>query len=109
MTIGLMLYALTALRKMFKLFTRGQVLDPGAAAHLRRAGLALLALAVYQAIAKAASILLLSLPNPEGQRQLAIGVDGGQLLSIFLAGVLLTIGHALLLGSDIAEENRSFV
>lgn len=108
-TLGLTIHAVASLMRMFALFAKGQVFDPAAARWMRRAGLSLFALAIYSMVARTATILLLSLANPPGQRQLAIGIESTQLLSVFVAGVFMLVAHALVLGSEIEQENRGFV
>lgn len=108
-TLGLMIHAVVSLTRMFALFSAGRVFDTDAARWMRRAGLSLFALAIFSTISRTLTILLLSLANPPGERQLAIGLEGMQLLSIFLAGVFVLVAHALVLGSEIERENRSFV
>lgn len=107
--IGLMIHAVVSLMRMFALFADGRVFDPAAARWMRRAGLSLFALALFSTVSRTLIILLLSLANPPGERQLAIGVEGMQLLSIFVAGVFVLVAHVLVLGSEIEQENRSFV
>lgn len=108
-SIGLMVYAAVALLRMFRLFAAGRVLDREPAVWLRRAGSTLVALAIYRIFANTATILLLTLGNPDGQRQLTIGLGSDQLFPLFMAGILFAIGHVLALGADVEDENRSFV
>ena len=107
--IGLMIHAIRCLMRMFSLFGQGRILTQEAASWMRRAGITLFVLAIYATVSRTLTILLLSMGNPPGERQLAIGVESTQLFSIFLAGVFLLVGHALVLGSEIEQENRSFV
>lgn len=107
--IGLMIHALRCLMRMFALFGQGRILTQDAASWMRRAGITLFVLAIYATVSRTATILLLSMGNPPGERQLAIGIEGTQLFSIFIAGVFLLVAHALVLGSEIEQENRSFV
>ena len=108
-TLGLMVYAIVCLMRMFALFGGGRVFDPQAAFWMRRAGVMLLVLAVWSTVSRTLTILLLSLANPAGERQLSITLEGAQLLSVFVAGVFVLVAHALVLGSEIERENRSFV
>lgn len=108
-TLGLMIHAVVSLMRMFALFAEGRVFDTDAARWMRRAGLSLFALAIFSTVSRTLTILLLSLANPPGERQLAIGLEGMQLLSIFLAGVFVLVAHALVLGSELERENRCFV
>lgn len=108
-TIGLTVYAVSCLMRMFRLFGEGKVFDPTAAFWMRRAGVSLFILAIYGTVKRTLTILILSLGNPPGERQLAIGLEGTQFLSIFVAGVFVLVAHALVLGAEIERENRSFV
>lgn len=107
--LGLVIYAIAALQRMFALFAGGRVLDAGAALWMRRAGLALFAVAVYGVVAHTAMVLLISLGNAPGGRQLSIQFADDQLFSVFLAGVFVVVAHALVLGAETEQENRSFV
>ena len=107
--IGLMIHALRCLMRMFSLTGQGRILSHEAASWMRRAGITLFVLAIYATVSRTLTILLLSMGNPPGERQLAIGIEGTQFFSIFLAGVFLLVAHALVLGSEIEQENKSFI
>ena len=107
--IGLMIHAIRCLMRMFSLTGQGRILSQEAARWMRRAGMTLFVLAIYATVSRTLTILLLSMGNPPGERQLTIGIEGTQFFSIFLAGVFLLVAHALVLGSEIEQENKSFV
>ena len=108
-SLGLMIHAIVCLMRMFALFGDGRVFDPQAAFWMRRAGVTLFVLAIYSTFGRTLTILLLSLANPAGERQLSIGFEGTQLLSVFVAGVFVLVAHALVIGGEIERENRSIV
>lgn len=109
LAFALVLYALDTLRRMFRLFAEGTILDMRAAALMRRAGIILFVLALYRTVSHTVMVTLVSLGNAPGQRHFAISLGSDQLFAILLAGILVAIAHALLLAAEIEAENRSFV
>lgn len=108
-TIALIAYALLALWMLFGAFRKGDLVSPRAANLMRRAGVAFALAAIWSVIAHTLSVLLLTLNNPVGERQLAIGLSSDQLFPLLLAGVLFAIGHVLSVAAAIEAENRAFV
>jgi hypothetical protein len=74
------------------------------------------AVALWGCVFSAASFLvrgllsvLLTLRNPPGARMLALGIDGGQLITLFFAGLIWAISAVLAEACSIARENSQFV
>lgn len=109
--VKLLLFAAAfhALADMFGCFARGQTMSAVAAAHLRKAGQWFVLAAIFGVFAHTASIVLLTLGNPAGERQLSVAFSSDQLFPLILAGVLFAVGHILESAARIAEENRGFV
>ena len=60
-------------------------------------------------IMKAALSVVLSFHNPPGQKVLAIEFGSNDVIGLFLAGLLVAVGHIFSEARAIAEENASFV
>lgn len=105
----LIAYALIALWKLFGAFRAGDLVSRATATLMRRAGGAFVLAAVWGVIAHTLSLLVLTINNPEGQRQLSIVLSSDQFFPLLLAGVLFAIGHVLSIAAAIDDENRAFV
>lgn len=102
----------TVLYQVWALFGRyanGQVWCLQSVAHLRRAALALSALAPSLPLAKTLSLLALTLGNPPGQRVLQLSFALQDYLTLLLGLVLLAIASVLREAVRVAAENAEFV
>lgn len=100
---------LFALWEMFSEFADGEVLSRVPARHMRQAGKFFFATAIWGVFAHMATVLLATMNNPVGERQLSIAVNSEQLFPILLAGVLFAVGHVLTAATEVDEENKGFV
>lgn len=97
------------LMQMFTAFSNQEVLSVRTSQLLRQAGSSFLIVAIYGVLARTISVLLLTMGNPVGQKQLSIGFGSEQLFAILLAGTLFVIGHVLSIAAAIEEENKGFI
>ena len=97
------------LMQLFSAFSDHEVLSVRTSQLLRRAGSSFLIVAIYGVLARTISILLLTMGNPAGQKQLSIGLGSEQFFAILLAGTLFVIGHVLSIAVSIEEENKGFI
>lgn len=101
--------ALLALWDLFGAFERGDILTARTAALMRRAGGYFLAASLWGVVAETLTILVLTAPNPAGEKQLSVGFSGDDLFPLLLAGVLFAIGQVLTMAAAINAENKEFV
>lgn len=109
LSVALVLFILWQMRGLFACYARGDVLGREAAARVQRMGQGLLALAAIRLVADTVNVLVLTLPNPPGQRVLSIGFDTDDLFLLFAAGLLTLVGWAMAEAARVAEENAGFV
>lgn len=95
--------------RLFHSLSKGQLFGEVTARHLRLMGFAFLISAGTTMLGKTVTILLITLGNPPGQRQLTISIGSAEILAVIVAGLLLAMGHILLHGARIEAENRGFV
>lgn len=107
--IGVGLYALWQLWRLFAEYGAGRVFGRAALARLKRFAWALLAAALLAPLARAAMSVLLTVGNPPGQRMLVIGFSWNDYLAVLLAAVLIAIATVMAEAVRVAEENESFV
>lgn len=107
--IGIGLYALWQLWRLFAEYGAGRVLGRAALARLKRFAWALLAAALIAPLVRAAMSVVLTLGNPPGQRQLVIGLSWDDYLAVLLAVVLIAIATVMAEAVRVAEENEGFV
>lgn len=104
--LGLALYQVWAL---FGRYASGDIWCAQSATHLRRAALALAALAPALPLSKTLAVLALTLGNPPGQRILHIGLGLQDLLALLTGLMLLAVATVMAEAVRIAEENAEFV
>lgn len=105
----LLAYLLGQLYALFGHYRRGEVWTLQCTSRLRRAALAMMALAPAMPLAKTLSILALTLANPAGQRILKLTFSGQDYLTLLLGLVLLAIATVMREAVRMAEENAEFV
>lgn len=107
--VGLMLRGLWEARQCFRQFAVGQVFTQQAVQRLRAfAAWAMAASAADMLISPVLSVLL-TLHNPPGMRQLAIGIGTDHVLSLLFAAMVWVMAAVIAQGQVLAEENSSFV
>lgn len=107
--IGIGLYALWQLWRLFAEYGAGRVFGRAALLRLRRFAWALLAAALLAPLVRGAMSVVLTMGNPPGQRQLAIGFSWDDYLAVLLAVVLIAIATVMAEAVRVAEENESFI
>ena len=107
--VGVGLWALASIWRLFGCYARGDLLSLRPALHLRRLSLALITLAAALPIAQTLSVLALTLGNPPGQRTLSFLLSSQHYLSLLFGLVLLAVSTVLVEAARVADENAEFV
>jgi hypothetical protein len=104
-----LLIGLRQAQRCFAQFASGQIFTRLAVRCLQRfAGWTLVS--VLAGIVTAAAIsVLITLHNPPGLRQLAVGVGTDQVFSVFFAGMVWLMAAVIGQGQALADENASFI
>ena len=107
--VGMLVAGLLQARRCFLLFAAGQIFVSETTRCLRR-------FAGWVAASVAAGILtssilsvLLTINNPPGMRQLAVGVGSNELFTLSFAAMVWLMAAVIAHGQALAEENASFV
>ena len=108
-SVALGLYALWQVWHLFAAYGRGVVFGPEASDRLRRLAWALMATALVRPLTKTVVVLLLTLNNPPGQRQLVISLAWEDYLSLLFGGLLFAMSWAMAEARRIEQENAGFV
>ena len=103
------LYALLQVWHLFGAYGRGIVFGPEASKRLRRLAWALMATALVRPLTKTVVVVLLTLNNPPGQRQLIISLSWEDYLSLLFGGLLFAMSWAMAEARRIEQENAGFV
>lgn len=101
---GVLLYALTRLRRLFALYRKGIIFDRQNVACYRDLGKALLCWSGAAFLQTPLLSMILTLPNPPGTRLLMLGVGSGELDCLFLGGLVLLISWVMDEGRRLDEE-----
>jgi hypothetical protein len=108
-SVALGLYALLQVWHLFGAYGRGIVFGPEASSRLRKLAWALMATAFVRPLTATLVVVLLTLNNPPGQRQLVISLSWEDYLSLLFGGLLFAMSWAMAEARRIEQENASFV
>ena len=109
MQMGIVIYGLAWLRRLFGLYAEGLIFEHENVACLRRVSLAVIAWAPAKTVFNALIGIAVTLPNPPGQRLLTLGVDSDQVLALFGGFALLTISWVMEEGRKVTAEQSLIV
>lgn len=107
--LGLLLAGVWQARRCFAMFARGQVFTRQATTLLGRFAGWVAWAALASMLAGGLGSVLLTLHNPPGQRQLALGIGSDQVFTLFFAGTVWLMAAVIAQGRSLAEENEGFV
>lgn len=107
--VSVSVFALWQMWSLFGCFAAGELLARRPAAHLRRLGFSLCALAAAQPLGRTLTILALTWGNPKGERQLWVGLSSDHYLSLLFGLLLLALAQVLTEAARVADENAEFV
>lgn len=108
-TVGLGVWLLWQLWRLFGEYRRGAVFSPRALASLRRFAWGMLALAIGQPLDLALMSVAVSWDNAPGHRQLMVAVGSNDYALVLGALVFLAIARVMAEAARVAEENQGFV
>jgi DUF2975 family protein len=107
--VGVTIYGLVAVRRMFTEFARGEVLTARAARHLQVFAATVLAQSVLGPLTSAGLALALSLSGPFGTPQFMVAFSTNDYFALIVGGVLLAAATIMREATRLAEENARFV
>jgi Protein of unknown function (DUF2975) len=107
--LALLLTGLWQAKHCFALFAQGQVFTAQAVGCLRRFAGWVAAAALAAIVAAALASILLTLQNPTGLRQLALGISSNHLFTLFFAAMVWLMAAVIGQGQSLAEENERFI
>lgn len=107
--MGIALWILVLMRRLFGLFRDGRALSEGAATAVGRMGRALVLLAAMGLVVPTLQILVVTLDEGPGLRQLSIAFGSGEVGLALAGGLMAVLGAAMREGAAAARENASFV
>ena len=97
------------LKALFNAYRKGAALTHRCAELLRSCGHTLLAMAILKLLSHPALTLLLTMGNPEGQRELSIAINDSEIAFLLAAGLISLIGQAMQDAAKNAQEIKEFV
>jgi hypothetical protein len=107
--VGVMLYGLFAVRRMFVAFARGEVFSAHTAHQLQIFAASVLLQSPLGPLTSAALSAALSVGNPPGERAIMIAFSINDYFALIIGCVLFAAATIMREGARIAEENASFV
>jgi len=102
-------FLLWQLWRLFTEYANGRVFSRRALRHLRRLALGVVALGVLAPLTRTASILVLTLGNAPGQRQLLVNISSDDYMRVLFGAVLLAIATVMAEAVRVAEDHAGFV
>lgn len=107
--VALGVTVLLLLHRLFLGFARAQILVPDSGRILRRIGIVIVTLGPLEILLRALASVVLSLPNPPGEREIVVGISSDDITTIISGILLIVLGWILEEAARIADENRQFV
>lgn len=107
--VGVMLYGLFAVRRMFAAFARGEVFSAYTAHQLQIFAASVLLQSPLGPLTSAGLSAALSVGNPPGERAIMIAFSINDYFALIIGCVLFAAATIMREGARIADENASFV
>jgi hypothetical protein len=107
--LSLALIGFFAVQRLFHGFSSGDILTPESGRRLKRIGLIVTALGPLTIVIRAIASVVVSLPNPSGERMLAVGFGSNDVTTVIAGMLLIVLGWTLEEAARVADENRQFV
>jgi hypothetical protein len=107
--VGVMLYGLLAVRRLFQAFARGEIFSAHTARQLQIFAATVLLQSPLGPLTSAGLSAALSVVNPPGERAIMIAFSINDYFALIIGGVLFAAATIMREGARIAEENASFV
>ena len=107
--VGLLMYGVWQLRKLFAQFRQGQLFSESGASHLHAFAFMLLLSMLLTPVVGGLLSVVLTMSNPPGERALVLSLGSDNFEQLFLAGTLFAISWILREGCRLREENEAFV
>ncbi|WP_077962508.1 DUF2975 domain-containing protein [Ensifer adhaerens] len=96
--------------QLFDSFQRGEILSGRNGVLLRRVGLTALAGALCMTVSNGIGILAVTYDNPgETGHAVVFDINGGTMIVLLMAGLVVGLGHVMVIASEVEAENRGFV
>lgn len=106
---GLVMFAAWRLRSLFASYAEGSVFTAATARCLRDFALSIILIAAAKPVTGALLSVVLTVPNPPGQRMLSISLGSDDLTTVFIGCVFLVIAWIMEEGRKIADEQAQIV
>ncbi|WP_112816558.1 DUF2975 domain-containing protein [Ensifer sp.] len=96
--------------QLFDGFERGEILSGRNGILLRRIGVTTIVGSLCVVVSNAIGVMAVTYDNPGATgHSVFIDINGGTVIILLMAGLLLVLGHVMVIASGIEAENRSFV
>jgi Protein of unknown function (DUF2975) len=103
------MWALWSLRRLFLLYSAGEVFSPAALRALNRVAWALVGGVIASFIMQGPISAALSWPLGPGHRAISLAFGSGDVSTLFTAGVVLVVARVMTEALRVADENAKFV
>jgi hypothetical protein len=107
--VGVMLYGLLAVRRMFVAFTRGDIFNEYTARQLQVFAATVLLQGPLGPLTSTALSAALSVGNPPGNRAIMVAFSTNDYFALIVGGVLLAAATIMREAAQLSEENKSFI
>jgi Protein of unknown function (DUF2975) len=107
--VAIVVWGLTALTRLFRLFAKGNVFSTASLRALNQVAAALFWNVLAAFVVQAPISYFLTAANPPGQRAISLGLGSDDIEVLFLAGVAVVIARVMAEAHRMADENASFV
>lgn len=106
---SLLMYGFSQLRKLFRLYSLGNIFTTANCICLRNLSIALLAWTPVRMLFDALISVALTISNPPGQRFLSISIEERELTTLFLGFIFLVVAWVMGEACRLQDENAGIV
>lgn len=107
--IGTLMIALWQIRQLFDRFRQTDFFSAAALSRMLALGWWLVAFGVYDIVSDPIGSVLLTLDYPEGQKEVAIEIEGAEIFFMIFGTIMILFGWIMREAASIAEENKQFI
>ena len=107
--VAVAIFGLSALRRLFRLYAAGEAFTPANTRALRHFAMSVFGTALVNPLALTLTVLIFTIDNPPGQRQLTLSFNQGDATALFLGVLFLAIAWVMDEAREIAEDHAQIV
>ena len=108
-SVAIIIYSLIQLGELFRLYSEGEIFGSDNVNRFLKFARSLFALGIINPVVGGLLSVILTMNNPPGERQFAIGFGSGDASNFFIATIFLVIAWVMAEGHELSKENAQII